>query len=455
MPEHLGETESLCPVCFAKIPGKRTLENNNVFLDKTCREHGNFKVLLWRDARLYKEWGDGEDASGPEKRFSISNRGCPYDCGLCPNHKAETCTVLMEVTNSCDMNCPVCFASSRKNPDKPSIGTIRKMYQTVMESGGPYPVQLSGGEPTIRDDLPDIVTIGKKMGFYHIQVNTHGLRLAKEKEYLKRLKDSGVDLIYLQFDGVSDDVYRFTRGANIFDHKFQAIQNCLDLKIGVTLVPTLVPGINDHQIGDIVRFAKEWIPIVKGIHFQPITYFGRYPKSPEDRDRITIPDVLRALEVQTQGEVKARNFVPRRRKDSHCGFSGFFVLTKEKKLKATVDFHQRKTTRDADQFVSSPAEHVRSFMDKRGRFVEKDTGCCKVKEGSLEEFFKRSETHYLSISGMPFQDVWTVDLERLEGCCIHVVTPSRQLIPFCSFYITNMNGDRLHQSKYQRKQSGA
>lgn len=449
MREVLGETESLCPVCLARIPAVRRVEGNDVFLAKTCPEHGHFKVLIWRDAGLYKEWGKGEDTAGPEKRFSASNQGCPYDCGLCPNHKAETCTVLMEVANSCDITCPVCFASSKKDMAEPSLDVIKGMYQTVLEAGGPYPIQLSGGEPTVRDDLPDVVAMGKEMGFYHIQINTHGLRLARDKGYLQQLKDSGVDLIYLQFDGVSDDVYRFTRGADLFDHKVQTVENCSDLRIGVTLVPTLIPGINDHQVGDIVRFAKEWIPTVKGIHFQPISYFGRYPRAPKDEDRITIPEVLRAIEVQTGGEIEASAFVPRRRKDSHCGFSGFFVLTEDNILQATVDFEQRRDPAgDSGCLKESPAEHVRTFIRERARFVEKDTECCKTKESSWRDFFVRAETHYLSISGMPFQDVWTVDLERLEGCCIHVVTPYGRLIPFCSFYITNINGERLHRDKF-------
>ncbi len=445
----MGDTVSLCPVCLARIPAVRAIQDNDVFLEKTCPEHGAFKVLIWRDAELYKKWGKGEDTAHPEKRFSATNKGCPYDCGLCPNHKAETCTVLMEVTKSCDIKCPVCFASSGKDLGGPGIDAIRGMYQTVLEAGGPYPIQLSGGEPTIRDDLPDVVAAGKEMGFYHIQINTHGLRLAREKRYLEQLKDSGVDLIYLQFDGVSDDVYRAIRGADLFDLKVQAIKNCLDLRIGVTLVPTLIPGINDHQIGDIVAFAKEWIPAVKSVHFQPVSYFGRYPQTPEDKDRITIPDVLHALEVQTGGEVKARDFIPRRRKDSHCGFSGFFVFTEDDRLQATVGFEQRRdTASDSGCIKESPAEHVRKFISERGRFIEKDVTCCKREKSSWENFFARAETHYLSISGMPFQDVWTVDLERLEGCCIHVVTPHRRLIPFCSYYLTDINGERIDRDKF-------
>jgi len=448
----LAHTESLCPVCLGKIPAKRVVKGNNVFLEKACTQHGDFKTLLWRDAELYQEWGQGEEAPGSDKRFTRSDRGCPYDCGLCPNHRAQTCTVLMEVTDKCDISCPVCFASANgKHGFQPDINGIREMYETIIEAGGPCPVQLSGGEPTTRDDLPEIVAMGKKMGFEHIQINTHGIRLARDRKYLQRLKESGTDLIYLQFDGISDDVYRHTRGADLFDLKIQAIENCAEVKLGVLLVPTLIPSVNDHQIGDIVRFAKTQIPTVKGIHFQPISYFGRYPRPPEDRHRITISDVLSALESQTGGEVKANHFLPRRRSDSHCGFSGFFVITEDGRLQATTVFERRQTSGARCSDVTggtreSPSEHVRRFISQRGRFVEAQSRQCECKRNSWQSFFERAQTHYLSISGMPFQDVWTIDLERLQGCCIHVVTSDKRLVPFCAFYLTSTTGKRLHQN---------
>ena len=342
------------------------------------------------------------------------------------------------------MDCPVCFASANRNFDNLSLNAIGKMYQTILEAGGPFPIQLSGGEPTVHDDLPQIVALGKNMGFEHIQINTHGSRIAKDREYLQRLKESGADLIYLQFDGISDEVYRYTRGANLFELKCQAIENCAEVKIGVILVPTLIPKVNEHQIGDIARFAKERIPTVKGIHFQPISYFGRYPCPPNDEDRITMPDVLKALETQTEGEIKLKNFVPRRRKDSHCGFSGFFVLGEDGKLLATTDFKLPQSIVMGSGCVKeSPAEHVRRFVSQRGRFIETEPACDGARPGSWQSFFERAKTHYLSISGMPFQDAWTIDLERLQGCCIHVVTPYKQLVPFCAFYLTNTRGERL------------
>ncbi len=457
MKHKIGETTSLCPTCLNVIPAFKVLEDENVYLEKTCSVHGDFKVLLWRGVPTYQEWGMGEDASGAEVKQTQSTDNCPNDCGLCSEHAAQTCTVLMEVTSLCDLNCPVCFAGSKnKVPElHTDISEIRAMFDTVIDAGGPYPIQLSGGEPTLRDDLPEIISYAKKLGFYHVQINTNGLRLAKDFAYLQKLKDAGTDLIYLQFDGVSDDVYQKIRGADLFTLKSKVIENCAEVKIGVQLVPTLIPGINDHQIGGMIRFAKEWIPVVKGVHFQPVSYFGRYPTAPSDNDRITTPDVLRALEEQTAGEVKAENFLPRRRQDSHCGFSGFFILKENNRLKATTlfkpDQQNSATSNDISGSVAprqTPSEHVRNFIDKKSRFIEplpmaqKDCGCDPQR--SLTNIFERARVHYLSISGMPFQDVWTVDLERLKGCCIHVVTMEKRLIPFCAYYLTDVSGSRLH-----------
>ncbi len=452
----INETKSLCPTCLNVIPASKVSEDENVYLEKTCPDHGDFKTLIWRGAPTYQEWGMGENAPGAEVRQTQSTDNCPNDCGLCSEHAAQTCTVLMEVTGRCNLNCSVCFAGSVNGASEfhPDISEIRAMFDTVIDAGGPYPIQLSGGEPTLRDDLPEIISHAKRLGFYHVQVNTNGLRLAKDKAYLQKLKEAGTDLIYLQFDGVSDDVYQKIRGADLFAMKSKVIENCAEAKIGVQLVPTLIPDINDHQIGEMIMFAKEWIPVVKGVHFQPVSYFGRYPTTPSDNERITTPDVLRALEEQTAGEVKAENFLPRRRQDAHCGFSGFFVLQEDARLKATTlfkpDQQNSAACNDISGFVpprQTPSEHVRNFIDKKSRFIEplpiarKDCGCDP--ESSLPNIFERARVHYLSISGMPFQDVWTVDLERLKGCCIHVVTPDKRLIPFCAYYLTDRAGQRL------------
>jgi uncharacterized radical SAM superfamily Fe-S cluster-containing enzyme len=449
MRDRLGDTESLCPICLKRIPAIKVADNGKIYLEKTCPEHGEYRTLIWRqDAKHYLDWTAGsERGSGPERCFTTVDKGCPYDCGLCPEHWTRACTMVMELTMRCNLSCPVCFASANRNKDyEPDIETIRGMYEATMQGVGACTIQLSGGEPTLRDDLPQIIALGREVGFNHILINTNGVRLAQEPGYLQKLKESGASAIYLQFDGVSDDVYHHTRGQNLYQIKNQVLTNCTRESIGVILVPTIIPGINDHQLGDIVQFAKRWIPIVKGVHFQPISYFGRYPHPPRDEDRITIPDVIDALESQTGGELKAKDFLPRHAQDAHCSFSSFFILTEEGKLQALSNLARGRVTGWGSCAELPPEESSRRFMSRHWRL---DENCCQ--NSSAEDFYDRVLNYYLTITCMPFQDVWSLDMDRLRGCCGHVVAWDRRIIPFCAYYLTSTTGERLYTSSLTRE----
>lgn len=442
----IGKTESLCPECLAVIPAHKSMEDGDVYLEKICPRHGFFKTIIWRGARTYCGWGEfGQELGGPGKRLTMKERGCPYDCGLCSEHKAETCFAIIEVTQRCNLSCRICFASvsGRLIPD-PSAETIKEMYELILNTvGEECSLQLSGGEPTLRDDLPLLIGTARKMGFRHIQVNTNGLRIARDLTYLQSLEEEGVSVIYLQFDGVTEEVYRDIRGRSLLSAKTEAMANCAHVGVGVILVPTLVPGINFHQVGDLVRLAKKWVPVVKGIHFQPVSYFGRYPFMPQDKDRITLPEVLIALEEQTAGEVRLENFVPRRRKESYCAFGGFFILTEQNRLVAVTDFKERQNLAgEMGQPKGEPHKQVRRFVTEKWRFVKGEEES-RTRPGSMGSLFERAKTHYLSISSMPFQDVWNVDLERVKRCCTHVVAPSGRIVPLCAYYVTDVYGRRL------------
>ncbi|MFR5780564.1 MAG: radical SAM protein [Oscillospiraceae bacterium] len=256
MSDILHETESLCPVCLKKIPARYERIDGRAYMIKECPEHGEFKVLFWRDADMYESWmrqgvhAPARDHGRPEKR------GCPFDCGLCDEHRSGTCTSILEITYRCNMNCNICFADANAEKFEPDMAQIRKMYAAALGSNRYCSVQLSGGEPTVRDDLPEIVRLGKEMGVAHLQVNTNGIRIAREPEFLERLRDAGLDLIYLQFDGLDDGIYRTIRGREMLDIKLKAIENCEKAGVGILLVPVVIPGVNLHRLGEIVRFAK-------------------------------------------------------------------------------------------------------------------------------------------------------------------------------------------------------
>lgn len=442
----LSHTESLCPVCLRVIPASRIERGGDVFLEKTCPEHGSVSTVIWRGVSpSYDEWGEGQDAPPPGYVQTEAVSGCPFDCGLCPEHTATTCTVLMEVTDRCNMRCPICFASAQENvaPD-PDLDTIATMFEAILEAGGPYPLQLSGGEPTVRDDLPEIVALAKEFGFKHVQVNTNGLRIAREPGYLEALKAAGTDLIYLQLDGVSDSVYTMIRGIPLIETKRRVLERCAEVKVGVQLVPVVIRGVNDHELGGIIELAKEFMPVVKGVHFQPVSYFGRYSPAPSNETRMTTPDVLHALEAQTAGEVAGGHFLPRRKRDSHCGFSAYYILGEDGRLSAATHFASAADGA-ADSVLAageSPSEHVRRFITEKSRYIDPDECEC-MRSARMTNALSRARTYGLSVSGMPFMDGWTVDLARLRNCCVHVVRQDGRLVPFCANYLTSESGVRL------------
>ncbi|MBP2661743.1 MAG: Radical domain protein [Firmicutes bacterium] len=240
----LGITESLCPECLQRIKAKRVEVNHTVYLEKTCKDHGDFCTVIWRGQPSYTSWSVAKLPSRPPVCATNISQGCPFDCGLCPDHRQHTCCVLLEVTKRCNLHCPICFAKAGSEESDPDRTTIENWYRLLLKSGGPYNIQLSGGEPTLRDDLPEIIASGRSLGYDFIQVNTNGLRLARDYSYVKRLKEAGLSCVFLQFDGTNDEIYEKLRGTALLAEKQAAITNCVKLQLGVVLVPTLVPGVN-------------------------------------------------------------------------------------------------------------------------------------------------------------------------------------------------------------------
>lgn len=434
----LYTTDSLCPVCLKRIPARYLRKDSKVYFYKECPEHGPFSVFFWDDADLYEEWLKQSIRAPAVKNGKPKKDGCPFDCGLCEEHHSGTCTVILEITYRCNMDCRICFADANRNRFDPDLDTIRRMYGTALRANRFCSVQLSGGEPTVRDDLPEIIRMGKELGVIHLQVNTNGLRIAQDLPYLQKLKDAGVDLIYLQFDCTDDEIYRAIRGREMMEIKKQAIANCEALGIGVLLVPVVIPELNLHRLGEIIAFAKSHIPTVKGVHFQPLSFFGRYPdQAPPDECRCGLSDVLHALDEQCGGELKMEHFVPRKQFDSHCDFSSSYYLDEDGKLIAISDKTQNCDDTEKTDFVAK----TNRYTDKRWRFQPEG-----YSDKPLIRFAMRTMTHSFSVSGKGFQDVWNIDLGRLRGCCVHAVTDRGELVPFCAFHLTSANGKRLYEN---------
>ncbi|MGE5627804.1 MAG: radical SAM (seleno)protein TrsS [Solirubrobacterales bacterium] len=441
-------TESVCPVCLKKVKARHVKINDDIYLKKACEEHGEFSAIIWRGAEepFYDSWTKPKWPVSHQKCLTKVDKGCPYDCGICPEHKQQSCCVLIEVTERCNLNCSFCFASSGGESKDPSLEEIRGWLGVLLKTGKPF-IHISGGEPTVRNDLPEIIKMISDMGFPYIQLNTNGLRLGKEPEYAKILKEAGLSSVFMQFDGTKGEIYSKLRGRDVLADKEKAIKNCGDNNLGIVLVPTVVPGVNDDNIGAIVNYGISKAPAVRGIHFQPVSYFGRYPTAPLDEERITLPEVLRGIENQTEGKFKVEHFAPSGCDNARCGFHGDFVIMPDGNVKQLT----RKSEGGCccSKSDSSGVEKNRNFVKRRWVRESSKPKITSVKSDvkldELDIFLERLKSHGFTITGMAFQDCWNMDLERLQECSLHILSPDGKIIPFCAYNLSSTEGKSLYR----------
>lgn len=447
----IAKTESLCPVCLKKIPALKWTRNDETYMEKSCPEHGRFTTLLWRGSIPMESWVRNKVRARIKNPNTPIDKGCPYDCGLCEDHRQHTCTALIEVTQNCNLKCSFCFASSDGNRQEDlSLATIEAMYRSVLATSGPCNIQLSGGEPTLRDDLPEIISMGHEIGFAFIQVNTNGIRLGEDENYVKLLKEAGLNSVFLQFDGTDDRIFRKLRGKPLFEIKIRALENCKKYGIGVVLVPTLVAGVNDRELGKIIELALNWIPTVKGVHFQPVSYFGRIPGSPENEQRLTLGEVMDRIEEQTNGRFKVTDFNPPGCENALCSFHGNYIYQKNKELmtlkKSVACCGSEKAEEGAKKTKAYVARKWSGDPEGNNPSETEDNTEAIIARG-FDEILDRINRYSFSLSAMAFQDVWNLDLLRVRDCCIHVVNTRGQLIPFCMYNLTGEAGQTLYRGQ--------
>ena len=435
-----GRTKSVCPVCLRVLEAQKTVGEHGIYLNKTCPEHGAFSALIWEGSiKEYFMWNGESSAIDPPVNGKEPQRGCPNDCGLCSAHLRKGCCMLLELTRRCNLECPVCYASAGKCGDDPNIEDIERQYDFLMAHGGPFNIQLSGGEPTLREDLPEIIWLGRQKGFTFFQLNTNGIRLAAEPDYAKSLKAAGLNTVFLQFDGMSDAVYEALRGRPLLREKLAAIESCAAAGLGIVLVPVIAPGVNEEEAGGILRLAMTRMPYVRGVHFQPLSYFGRCALKRAERP-VTIPRMLRLIEKQTEGMMKYADFCGGGAESPYCSFHASYMRRGDGSL--------RLLGRRGGSCCAT-SDDSRSSVAGRWSWAEGDTEAAQKKSGaetaSLDEFLEYARRNTFAVSGMVFQDAYDLDLERLMRCHICEVDPRHGMVPFCAYNLTDPEGLALYR----------
>ena len=468
----LRRTQSLCPICLRRLDASyeavdKTMaystessdpsslaQFESIVLKKTCPEHGSFAVPIWTrstegEIPRFTDWSRPKSPSYPHKPKTTLSQGCPYDCGLCPEHTQLTCTGLVEVTRRCNLHCPVCYANAQAlAPDNdPSLTEIAFQLGQLRAQSGRCTVQISGGEPSVRDDLPEIIALAAKHDFGLLQLNTNGLRLAEEAGYAQKLARAGLESVYLQFDGTSEATHRSLRGRALLASKRRAIEACAQARLGVVLVATIVKDVNDHELGDLLRLALHFGPSVRGLHLQPCAFFGRYPYQLDEAPRLTLPEVLARLTAQAPDLLSPAHFHPPGCEHELCSFSCIYQRTEHGllPLPKTDGCSCREEVQPALRACQGAEQAKRvtqrnwRFWQGQNRVLAKDDFAAFLTESMARRRF--------TLSCMAFQDALSLDLARVRGCCIHVVQPDGRLVPFCLHNLTSSQGIRLYPQK--------
>ncbi|MHC4780610.1 MAG: tetraether lipid synthase Tes [Planctomycetota bacterium] len=476
------KTLSVCPTCRRTLPAEIFEQDGKVWMKKTCEEHGEFDDVVYADAEAYRRvhsmrFGDGRGVLNPAVTDSTD---CPESCGLCKRHASHTALANIDLTNRCNMNCPVCFANANAAGYlyEPDIGQITAMLERF-RALEPVPcacIQFAGGEPTLHPQFLDAVSTARDLGFSAIQVATNGIRFS-EPGFAEQCRDAGLNSVYLQFDAMDDDAYKRLRGQPMIDIKTKALDRVKAAGgMNVILVPTILKGENDDQIGPIVKFAAANVDLITGISFQPVAITGRISKKKRRAIRFTLTDLAGAVEEQT-GFTKAEHWaplsalVPLSRLASaiqgrevtaytahhHCSTATYVFVDDEGNPtqinefldlpKLLSEMNQIASNLEASRFkfitrslskikaLSALEKHFDPAGAPKGLDFKRFFKAVEELMGSKRERKTGQEYAYrtLMIGAMHFMDCYNFDVERVQRCVVHYGAPDGKIYPFCAY----------------------
>jgi uncharacterized radical SAM superfamily Fe-S cluster-containing enzyme len=436
----LGQTTSLCEDCLGLVPAKIIAEDGAVFYLKRCREHGVQKTLISDDIPYWKSQRDwlkpGDRPLAPQ---TTTDHGCPYDCGLCPDHEQHSCLAIIEVNEACNLSCPVCFAdSSVRRTGERSLEEIEALMDVLVASEGePDLLQLSGGEPTLHSRFFDILLAAKRRPIRHLMINTNGLRIAREDGFAERLAEfmPGFE-VYLQFDSLQRDALMDLRGADLTKVRIQALEALERAGVSTTLVVTVKKGVNDAEIPEIVRFALGY-GCVRGVTFQPIQDAGRNDGFDPKRNRIVLSEIRRR--IAEAGVFALEDLIPLPcNPDQIC--IGYGLRDGPKVAPVTALLPRDLLVAAAPNtvtFESYPELQRRVFDLLSLSTAQADTSeklasllCC-LPEAAVPAEIGYAQTFRVVIS--QFLDRFNFDLGTVKRSCVHFIEPPGRIIPFDTF----------------------
>jgi 7,8-dihydro-6-hydroxymethylpterin dimethyltransferase len=439
----VARTTSICPRCRRILDAALVVSEGRVVLRRTCPEHGQIEAVVYGDAARYLEIQRfSKPGTRPLERQTEVTRGCPHDCGICPEHAQHTCLGVIEVNTACNLDCPICFADSGTGHQADGYSLSLKQVESMLDNfvraeGEPESVQLSGGEPSIHPQILDMLAAAKHRGIKLVMLNTNGIRLARDPRFAPALAELGIH-VYLQFDGFDDATQVAIRGKPLTEEKLRALDRCAAAGVGVSLAAAVERDVNEHEVGAILRFGVEH-PAVTGVFLQPVTHSGRFRVDSDPLDKLTNSDVIAAIAEQLPEWFRPEDFVPVPCCSPSCRSATFALYDGE-------DLVPLPRLVDVEQYLDYVANRAVPDLKVRdaleGLWSAKAAGgsgpvaerldCVACATGMPPELREVAARGFMVVV-QDFQDPYTLDVDKLRKCCVSEITPDGRLIPFCAY----------------------
>jgi uncharacterized radical SAM superfamily Fe-S cluster-containing enzyme len=439
----LARTESICPRCRRLLEAEIVVRDGRVVLSRTCPEHGVFEAVVYGDAGRYLEIQRfDKPGEQPLERQTDVVRGCPHDCGICPEHAQHTCLGIIEVNTACNLDCPICFAESGTGPQAHGYSLTLEQVESMLDAfvraeGDPESVQLSGGEPSIHPQILEMLAAAKARGIKLVMLNTNGIRLARDPRFAPALAGLGVH-VYMQFDGFDEATQVAIRGKPLTEEKLRALDRCADAGVSVSLAAAVERGLNEHEIGAILRFGVAH-PAVTGVFFQPVTHSGRFRVDSDPLDKLTNSDVVDAIAAQLPEWFREDDFVPVPCCSPTCRSATFALYDGE-------DLVPLPRLVDVEQYLDYVTNRAVPDLEVRGALeglwsakaaggsgpVAERLECIACATGMPPELREVAARGFMVVI-QDFQDPYTLDVRKLRKCCVSEIAPDGRLIPFCAY----------------------
>jgi 7,8-dihydro-6-hydroxymethylpterin dimethyltransferase len=447
-------TMSTCPECLAVIQAQVVFRDNKVYFLKHCPAHGASEALVSEDAEYYRDAFKYILPGSKPLHFSTAiDKGCPTDCGLCPAHQQHTCLPIIEITDHCNLKCPVCIVNNQYS-NHMSVKDFQGIIDLLLKAEGTMEtITLSGGEPTSHPEFFELVDLGTRPEIGRVSVVTNGIKLAQSKEFCEKLKEKNVYVI-LQFDGFDDEVQKTIRGVPLMDIKWKALEYLKEFNIPTQIAFVPARGVNENQLGQAVKLLLERDHVLS-LLIQPLARTGHgggmFPLDP--MDRLTIPGVIRAIDEQTNGMVAREDFIPLPCSHPLCVSLTYLLKMDDGQylpfprfvdMKKHLDLFQQTATLEPNaQTESALQSAITDLWSSAGEMPN----CEKVikalrrallemfpgKEVSRQELIRVAERQAKTIFIHHYMDRHDFDVERLMKCCHHYPQIDGRIMPACGF----------------------